>query len=100
MRIVFTVLALAGLAASQTEKLVFPAQPGKVTFDHAAHIDRTSMDCGACHDRLFPQSNAPLNYKGGEHAAAEAAQSSCAGCHYPAGAAFAAKGNCGKCHAH
>jgi c(7)-type cytochrome triheme protein len=100
MRIVILALAVAIPALAQSEKLVFPAKPGDVTFNHAAHIDRTAMDCGACHEKFFPQSNAPLNYKGDAHKAAEAAKSSCGGCHYPGGEAFESQGNCGKCHAH
>jgi mono/diheme cytochrome c family protein len=32
------------------------------------------------------------------HKTAEAAKTSCGGCHTPGGPAFESKGNCGKCH--
>jgi c(7)-type cytochrome triheme protein len=71
---------------------------GNVTFNHAAHSKRANEDCKTCHDKLFTQSKAPLNYKGAMHKTAEAAKTSCAGCHNPGGAAFETKGNCNKCH--
>jgi c(7)-type cytochrome triheme protein len=91
--------AAVGLLVAQPPKMVFTAKPGSVTFDHAAHLDRAQSDCGVCHDKLFPQSNAALNYKGAMHKTAEASKTACAGCHYPGGPAFETKGNCGKCHA-
>lgn len=86
------------LLMAQPPKIVFAAKTGSVTFDHAAHLDRAQSDCGACHDKLFPQSSAALNYKGAMHKTAEAAKTACAGCHYAGGPAFETKGNCGKCH--
>jgi c(7)-type cytochrome triheme protein len=86
------------LAQKPPEKITFQSKMGNVTFDHAAHIKRANNDCKTCHDKLFPQSQAPLNFKAGMHKPAEAAKTSCGGCHAPGGAAFAATGNCAKCH--
>jgi c(7)-type cytochrome triheme protein len=86
------------LVAAQPDKIVFNAKNGNVTFDHQAHAARAKSDCTACHDKLFPQSKAAINFKAGLHKTAEAAKTSCAGCHVAGGAAFETKGNCGKCH--
>jgi len=86
------------LLMAQPDKIVFPAKNGNVTFNHQAHVDRVSMDCGACHDKLFPQSETAINFKAGMHKTAEAAKNSGSGCHVADGAAFETKGNCGKCH--
>ena len=80
------------------EKIVFEAKMGKVTFDHAKHTEREGGDCTACHDELFPQSRAPLGFKDKMHRPAEAAKTSCAGCHHEGGTAFASKGECKTCH--
>ena len=96
-------LGLLPAAGSQDEqkapdKLVFEAKIGNVTFDHVKHVERAEQKCKACHDKLFPQSKAPLNYKDGMHKPAEAEKTSCAGCHNTGGMSFPAKGNCKKCH--
>ncbi|MBZ5552841.1 MAG: hypothetical protein LAO21_08990 [Acidobacteriia bacterium] len=96
-------LNLFGQAAKKTtakapDKIVFEAKPGKVTFDHAKHLEREKNDCKACHDKLFPQSKAPLNFAAGMHKPAEAKKASCAACHVAGGKAFESKGNCNKCH--
>jgi c(7)-type cytochrome triheme protein len=92
------VVALVALAADAPKTMVFESKMGNVTFDHAKHGERVKNDCKACHDKLFTQSKAPLNYKAAMHKTAEAAKTSCAGCHHAGGAAFEAKGNCNKCH--
>ena len=97
------VLNLFGQAAKKAtakapDKIVFEAKTGKVTFDHAKHVAREKNDCKACHDALFPQSKAPLNFAAGMHKPAEAKKASCAGCHVAGGKAFETKGNCNKCH--
>ena len=95
------VAAFAGgalLAQNAPEKLTFQAKNGNVTFNHAAHVQRAKGDCATCHDKLFPKSQAPLNFKAGLHKPAENAKTSCGGCHNPAGPAFATAGNCAKCH--
>jgi len=86
------------LQVAQPDKIVFTAKNGNVTFNHQAHVDRVSKDCSACHDKLFPQTKAAINFKAGMHKTAEAAKNSCAGCHVAGGGAFETKGNCGKCH--
>jgi len=89
----------SALVAQKTpEKIVFASKMGNVTFDHAAHVKRANNDCTTCHVKLFPQSNAPINFKAGMHKTAEAARTSCGGCHNPGGAAFESKGNCARCH--
>ena len=95
-----SLMAVASLRAADEAppKLVFDSKMGDVTFDHAAHVAREKKDCTTCHDKLFPRSRAPLNFKKGMHKPAEAAKSSCAGCHHAGGSAFATKGNCKKCH--
>lgn len=85
-------------AAKAPATLVFEAKMGKVTFDHAKHLEREKGDCKACHDKLFPQSKAPLNFAAGMHKPAEAKKASCAACHTAGGKAFESKGNCNKCH--
>jgi c(7)-type cytochrome triheme protein len=87
------------LAQKAPEKVVFQSKMGNVTFDHAAHLKRASGDCKTCHDKLFQQSStAPINFKANMHKTAEAAKTSCGGCHTPGGASFETKGNCAKCH--
>jgi len=87
----------SGVGAGRAEA-VYPSKQGDVTFNHALHAKRVNNNCKACHDRFFPESSAPLNYKAAEHKTAEAAKTSCAGCHYPGGDAFQTKGNCVKRH--
>jgi c(7)-type cytochrome triheme protein len=89
--------ALTG-AETAPDKLVFESKMGTVTFDHAKHVEREKTECTNCHDKLFPQSKAPLNFKAGMHKQAEAKKESCAGCHHEGGSAFATKGNCKSCH--
>ena len=86
------------MAQKAPEQIVFQSKMGNVTFNHAAHVKRAKDDCQACHDKLFPQSKAPLNFKASMHQTAESAKASCGGCHNPSGPAFASKGNCAKCH--
>ena len=78
------------------DKIVFEAKTGNVTFLHDKHTDRVKGDCKACHPKPFAQSKAPLNFK--VHKAAETKKESCATCHVAGGTAFAATGNCTKCH--
>lgn len=86
-------------APKASEKLVFAAKPGAVTFLHAKHAERLKGDCKACHPVPFKQdAKAPLNYKAGLHKTAEKAKASCAACHVATGTAFATANNCTKCH--
>jgi c(7)-type cytochrome triheme protein len=79
-------------------KEVFTSKMGDVTFDHAKHLERAGGKCETCHTKLFPQSKDPINFKANMHKTAEAAKTSCAGCHVEGGAAFAVASNCAKCH--
>jgi c(7)-type cytochrome triheme protein len=81
-------------------KLVFAAKPGKVTFNHAAHVKREKNDCKVCHDSLWPRdAKAPLNFKSPMHQTMQENKTSCSFCHAPGGKAFPAKGNCtSRCH--
>ena len=89
----------AAQAPKPAAKIVFEAKNGNVTYDHEAHVKREKADCKQCHDKLFPQSKAPLGFKPfTAHAKAEAAKTSCGGCHHPGGKAFESKANCTKCH--
>jgi c(7)-type cytochrome triheme protein len=107
MRILFGLLfALAWITLTPSpaqekkppEKVVFDSKMGNVTFVHAKHAERVKNDCTTCHEKLFPQAKAPLNYKEKMHQVAEANTTSCAHCHVEGGAAFAAKGKCNTCH--
>ena len=80
------------------EKLVFKSALGNVTFAHVKHGEREKGDCKVCHEKLFQQSNAPLNFKANMHKTAEASKTACAACHVAGGKAFESKGNCQKCH--
>lgn len=84
--------------ADEPKTIVYESKLGDVTFDHAKHSERVKADCTACHEKLFPQSRAPLNYGAGMHKPAEAKKTSCAGCHHAGGTAFESKGNCNTCH--
>ncbi len=91
-------VALSAIAAKAPDKIVFETKMGNVTFNHKAHVDRAGGKCETCHDKLFPQSRKPINFKQGMHKPAEKAQKSCGACHHPGGKAFETKGNCKKCH--
>jgi len=95
---VSTAVVIVLSAAEAPAKIVFESKMGNVTFDHAAHSKRVKEDCKVCHDKLFPQSRAPLNYKEGMHKPAEAKRISCGACHRPGGEAFQSQGNCNRCH--
>jgi c(7)-type cytochrome triheme protein len=84
--------------ADPPKTMVFESKMGNVTFDHAKHQERVKGDCTVCHEKLFPQSRAPINYKAGMHKPAEAKKAACAGCHHAGGMSFESKGNCNTCH--
>lgn len=92
-------LAMVAQEKKPPAKLVFEAKNGNVAFNHAAHVKREKGDCKVCHDKLWPQSKAPLNFKAAMHKTAEAKKTSCAACHHAGGTAFESKANCNKCHA-
>ena len=95
---IIAALALLGQDKKPPEKIVFEAKPGNVTFVHATHLKAVKGDCKVCHDALFKQEKAPLDFKAGMHKPAEAAKTSCGHCHNADGPAFESKGNCAKCH--
>ncbi len=90
---------LLGEEKKAPENLTFTAKNGNVRFNHMAHAKAAKGDCKTCHDKLFKEdTKSPLNFKAGLHKPAEAAKTSCGGCHHPDGSAFETKGNCSKCH--
>ncbi len=99
--LLFSILGLAALAAQEktpAAKAVLAAKNGNVTFDHAAHAKREKENCAACHPAPFGQdSKASVAFKF-PHKALEEKKISCGSCHRAEGAAFAAAGNCAKCH--
>ncbi len=77
----------------------FQTALGTATFDHAQHVRDSDGRCQDCHNSLFEMNRADLAFGGDDlHKAAEAAKSSCAGCHVAGGTSFAAENNCEKCH--
>lgn len=80
------------------EQVEYSTSLGTATFNHARHAGRGGATCTSCHNNLFPMASSDLNYGGDLHRAAESAQTSCAGCHFPGGTAFAAADNCARCH--
>ena len=91
-------VTLTGTGRGLPGEIVYPSKAGPAPFDHAQHVDFENGDCTACHNRLFPMARADLNYAPDLHRAAEAAGSSCAGCHVSGGKAFASANNCSRCH--
>jgi c(7)-type cytochrome triheme protein len=97
--LLLTLTVLVAQTAKQPpEKMVFKSAMGNVTFLHAKHGEREKADCKVCHDKLFPQSNAPLNFKANMHKTSEAKKESCSACHVAGGKSFESKANCQKCH--
>lgn len=80
------------------ETIVFDNKYGKSTFTHKLHYERVNGDCTVCHNKIFPQSRAPINYGKAQHRAAEAEGTACAFCHRVGGTSFAADSHCVKCH--
>lgn len=93
-----TVAATTSTSTDLPEAIQFETSLGPANFNHARHTTRVKGDCTACHNKLFPMAKADLNYGAGLHRPAEAAGTSCAGCHAPSGGAFASAGNCQRCH--
>lgn len=92
--------AVMAQAKTPPAKIVMPAKPGDVTYDHAAHAKREKNACKTCHPTLFAQDGkAPIAFKP-PHKKQEDAKTSCGSCHRPGGTAFETKGNCAnsKCH--
>ncbi len=90
-----------GLTAQDKEpaaKAVLAAKNGNVTFDHAAHAKREKDKCSACHPAPFAQESKLSDPFKFPHKALEEKKASCGSCHRAEGKAFAAAGNCAKCH--
>lgn len=99
--LIFGLLTTVGLNAQDEkppDEIVYEAKMGNVTFSHTAHVKAANGKCETCHDKLFPKSRGDINFKQGMHKPAEAAKTSCGGCHHPGGPSFETKGNCTKCH--
>ncbi len=79
-------------------RVEYPTKLGVAWFDHAQHVDLVKDDCSSCHNTLFPMASGTLGYAEDLHRAAEAAKTSCAGCHVEGGTAFSTDGQCAKCH--
>jgi len=94
----FATGALVAEDKKPPEKITYEAKPGPVTFDHTKHVEAAKKDCKACHDAIFPQAKAPLDYKESMHKKAETDKKSCGACHVAGGTSFESKGNCAKCH--
>ena len=60
------------------ETIVFDNKYGKSTFTHKLHYERVNGDCTVCHNKIFPQSRAPINYGKAQHRVAEAEGTACA----------------------
>jgi c(7)-type cytochrome triheme protein len=56
--------------------------PGKVTFNHASHVDESAPSCTGCHPKAFSilKAGTPADGKPITHAAMEKGQS-CGACH-------------------
>jgi c(7)-type cytochrome triheme protein len=80
------------------ETIIFDNKYGKSTFTHKLHYERVNGDCTVCHNKIFPQSRAPINYGKALHRVAEAEGTACAFCHRVGGTSFAADSHCVKCH--
>ena len=80
------------------DTIVFDNKYGKSTFTHKLHYERVNGDCTVCHNKIFPQSRAPINYGKALHRVAEAEGTACASCHRVGGTSFAADSHCVKCH--
>ena len=70
--------------------IVFDNKYGKSTFTHKLHYERVNGDCTVCHNKIFPQSRAPINYGKAQHRVAEAEGTSCA--YLPSGGGYLLRG--------
>ena len=84
-------LALVTTVAAQSKMPKLPApyqfaqtgdSPGKVTFNHASHVDESAPSCTSCHPKAFSilKAGAAADGKPVTHAAMEKGQS-CGACH-------------------
>jgi c(7)-type cytochrome triheme protein len=89
--VVSAALALVTAAAAQSKMPKLPEpyvfaqtgdSPGKVTFNHASHVDESAPSCTSCHPKAFSILKAGTTADGAPitHAAMEKGQS-CGACH-------------------
>ena len=88
---VLTSLALAATVAAQSKMPNLPGphvfaqtgdSPGKVTFNHASHVDESAPSCTRCHPKAFSilKAGATADGKPITHASMDKGQS-CGACH-------------------
>jgi c(7)-type cytochrome triheme protein len=89
--VMLTALALVTAAAAQSKMPKLPGpyefkqtgdSPGKVTFNHASHVDESAPSCTSCHPKAFSILKAGATADGTPitHAAMEKGQA-CGACH-------------------
>jgi c(7)-type cytochrome triheme protein len=89
--VVIAALALVTAASAQSKMPNLPGpytfaqtgdSPGKVTFNHASHVDESAPSCTSCHPKVFSilKAGAPADGKPITHAAMDKGQS-CGMCH-------------------
>lgn len=89
--ILVAALGLAATAAAQSKMPNLPGpytfaqtgdSPGKVTFNHASHVDESAPSCTSCHPKSFKllKSGATADGKPITHASMDKGQS-CGACH-------------------
>ena len=89
--VVLAALALVTTVAAQSKLPKLPGpyvfaqtgdSPGKVTFNHASHVDESAPSCTSCHPKAFRilKAGATADGKPITHAAMEQGQS-CGACH-------------------
>jgi c(7)-type cytochrome triheme protein len=99
-------LALVTTVAAQSKMPRLPGpyvfaqtgdSPGKVTFNHASHVDEAAPSCTSCHPKVFSilKAGAPADGKAITHAAMEKGQA-CGTCHN--GKASFGFDDCTLCH--
>ena len=89
--VVLAALALVTTVAAQSKLPKLPGpyvfaqtgdSPGKVTFNHASHVDESVPSCTSCHPKAFSilKAGTPADGKPITHAAMDKGQS-CGACH-------------------
>jgi c(7)-type cytochrome triheme protein len=89
--VTLTALALVTTVAAQSKMPKLPApyqfaqtgdSPGKVTFNHASHVDESAPSCTSCHPKAFSilKAGAAADGKAITHASMDKGQS-CGACH-------------------
>jgi c(7)-type cytochrome triheme protein len=89
--VLLSALALVTTVAAQSTMPKLPApyqfaqtgdSPGKVTFNHASHVDESAPSCTSCHPKAFSilKAGATVDGKAITHASMDKGQS-CGACH-------------------